>query len=242
MTGVTDIMEHEAATLCLRRDAILERVAAAAARSGRQAADITLLAVSKYQPAQAVAAMAACGQKHFGENYIQEAAEKMEELHEYKLNWHFTGHLQTNKARFAVGPFCLVHAVDSAKLAQALHKQATAQGMRQAVLLQVNLGDEPQKAGVAPKALPELVENVAGLSGIEVRGLMCLPPWLEDPEAVRPMFARLRELQQDMERRMGMALPELSMGMTHDFEQAVEEGATIIRIGTALFGPRPSKR
>ncbi|MGE4299532.1 MAG: YggS family pyridoxal phosphate-dependent enzyme [Desulfovibrionaceae bacterium] len=235
-------MEHETAALCARRDALLEQVAAAAKRSGRRAADITLLAVSKYQPAQAVAALAACGQTHFSENYIQEALEKMEELHEYELNWHFTGHLQSNKARFAVGRFSLVHTVDSFKLAQALHKRASAQGMRQAVLLQVNIGDETQKAGVAPEALPELAENVAGLSGIEVRGLMCLPPWLEDPEAVRPSFARLRRLQEDVERRMGMALPELSMGMSHDFEQAVEEGATIVRIGTALFGPRPASR
>lgn len=235
-------MEQDTAALCARREAILERVAAAAARSGRRAADITLLAVSKYQPAQAIAALAACGQTCFAENYIQEALEKVEELHEYKINWHFTGHLQTNKARFAVGPFRLVHTVDSFKLAQALHNRATAQGLRQDVLLQVNVGDESQKAGAAPEDLPELAENVAGLSGIAVRGLMCLPPWEEDPEAVRPHFARLRQLKEDVERRMGAVLPELSMGMTHDFEQAVEEGATIVRIGTALFGPRPEKR
>jgi len=216
-----------------------EEVAVAARESGRSEEAVMLLAISKMHPAQAILAAASTGQMDFGENYIQEALAKQEALADLGLRWHFTGRLQSNKAKFIPGRFALVHAVDSLKLAQALHKKvAAARAPVQDVLIEVNLARESQKAGVAEQDLPELAENLAALEAVRLRGLMVLPPFDLDPEARRPLFARLRQLRDGLEARLAMPLPVLSMGMTDDFRQAILEGATVVRVGTRIFGER----
>ena len=221
---------------------VRERMAAAARRSGRAADAVRLVAVSKFHPAVAVAAAAACGQRVFGENYVQEALAKQDQLRDSDLEWHSIGHVQSNKAGDVAGRFALIHALDSLKLAGALNRRMTQMRRAQDVLIQVNIGAEPQKAGVLPADLPGLAEAVAALPGLRLRGLMCLPPFFDDAEAARPFFVRLRELRDGLRSRLDLELPELSMGMSGDFEQAVEEGATLVRVGTTLFGPRPPAR
>lgn len=225
---------------CARRLAgVREAIAAACSRVGRDPAGVRLVAVSKRHPAEAVRAMAEAGQTVFGESYVQEALEKREHLDDLPLVWHFIGGLQSNKAKQVVGRFALIHSVDSAKLARVLHQKSKEAGLVQDILLQVNLGRESQKSGILEEDLPALVEESAELDHIRVVGLMTLPPFDEDPETARPYFARLRELRDGLEARLGRKLPHLSMGMTGDFVQAVEEGASLVRIGTKLFGPRP---
>ncbi|NMC48842.1 MAG: YggS family pyridoxal phosphate-dependent enzyme [Desulfovibrio sp.] len=217
---------------------VRERIERSCARVGRDPSGVTLVAVSKFQPAGAVSAMYACGQRLFGENYVQEALAKMEALAEPDIRWHFIGRLQKNKAKFVVGRFALVHTVDSLDLAQTLQKRAVAAHVVQPVLIQVNLDDEPQKAGVAEADAPALAEAVAGMDHLALEGLMVLPRALDDPEASRPAFAGLRALRDSLAVRLGRPLPVLSMGMSGDLEAAVEEGATHVRVGTDLFGPR----
>jgi pyridoxal phosphate enzyme (YggS family) len=207
-------------------------------RAGRAPDDITLVAVSKLHPASDVRALAEAGQVDFGENYVQEAVAKRDELADLGLNWHFIGGLQSNKARFVAGSFALVHSVDSAKLARALHKKAVGLGVVQDILMQVNIGGEAQKSGVAVDGLAALAEEIEGMAGVRLTGLMTLPPFFDDPERARPVFARLRQLRDGLEERLGRGLPHLSMGMTGDFVPAVEEGATMVRIGTRIFGAR----
>ncbi|BBD09406.1 YggS family pyridoxal phosphate-dependent enzyme [Desulfovibrio ferrophilus] len=212
----------------------------AAKASGRSPEDVTLVAISKLHPAQAVAEAALAGQRHFGENYIQEALAKQDELAHLDLSWHFTGKLQSNKAKFVPGRFDLLHTIDKLKLAQALHKKLSAAcAPRQDVLIEVNLALESQKAGVAEQDLPELAEELLRMGSMNLTGLMLLPPFDLDPEERRPLFARLRELRDGLEVRLGMKLPVLSMGMTDDFTQAVREGASLVRVGTRIFGTRP---
>ena len=222
---------------------VRQRIADAAARSGRTASDVTLVAVSKFHPAGAVREALACGQLDFGENYVQEALAKQESLAGVSPapHWHFIGHVQTNKAKDVAGRFELVHTVDDIRLAEGLNRRLPEAVPFQKVLLQVNLGHEPQKSGVEDEALPQLAEAVMQLPRIRLLGLMGMPPFFDDGEAARPYFAHLRELRDALETRLGCALPVLSMGMSGDFEQAIEEGATLIRVGTTLFGPRPVK-
>ncbi|MFO7717699.1 MAG: YggS family pyridoxal phosphate-dependent enzyme [Desulfohalobium sp.] len=220
---------------------INEAIAAAARGAGRDPAEVTLVAVSKYQPVAALQAVHAVGQADFGENYIQEALEKQDQIAALALRWHFIGHLQRNKAKFVPGRFDLVHTVDSLRLAQMLDKKAAEAGVRQDILLQVNLGGEAQKAGLDPEALWQALDGVAELPHLRLRGLMTMPPFFNDPKRVRPLFARLRELRDAAATRLALALPHLSMGMSGDFEVAIAEGATLVRIGTRLFGPRPQK-
>ncbi len=217
---------------------VRERIERSCARAGRDPSGVTLVAVSKFHPAEAVSAMYACGQRLFGENYVQEALAKMEALDAPDIQWHFIGRLQKNKAKFVVGRFALVHTLDSLDLAQTLQKRALAAGVVQPVLIQVNLDDEPQKAGVAEADAPALAEAVAGMDRLALEGLMILPRALDDPEASRPAFAGLRTLRDSLAARLGRPLPVLSMGMSGDLEAAVEEGATHVRVGTDLFGPR----
>ncbi|MGE4553063.1 MAG: YggS family pyridoxal phosphate-dependent enzyme [Desulfovibrionaceae bacterium] len=225
---------------CARRLAeVRDAMTAACARAGRDPAGVALVAVSKLHPAEAVRAMAQAGQTAFGESYVQEALDKQARLADLPLAWHFIGGLQSNKARQVVGRFTLVHSVGSAKLARVLHQKSKEAGVVQDILLQVNLGRELQKSGILEEDLPALAEETAGLDHIRVVGLMTLPPFDDDPETARPYFARLRELRDGLEGRLGRKLPHLSMGMTGDFVQAVEEGASLVRIGTKLFGPRP---
>ncbi len=220
---------------------VREDMADAARRAGRDPGDVALVAVSKTHPAADVAALFAAGQRVFGESYVQEAEAKRAELAQLPLEWHFVGGLQRNKAKFVAGEYALVHGLDSARLAEALARKALERGRVQDVLVQVNLGREEQKSGVLEEDLPGLAEAVMGLEGLRLTGLMLLPPFFDDPERARPFFARARELHQDLERRLGVSLPHLSMGMTGDFQAAVEEGATLVRVGTRIFGSRPRK-
>ncbi len=225
---------------------IHERIQMACLGCGRNPAEITLVAAAKTVAAARLQEFCSAGLSCIGENYVQEALPKMAQLQRESstrlppLEWHLIGALQSNKARDAVGHFTLIHSVDRTRLAQALNKEAQGQGVRQAVLLQVNIGAETGKAGCALNEIDELAEWCLGLPSLEVRGLMCLPPPGDDPQNARPYFGQLRELRdrlQSSTRTAGLG-GELSMGMSHDFEVAIEEGATLVRIGTALFGPR----
>ncbi|MEF2146514.1 MAG: YggS family pyridoxal phosphate-dependent enzyme [Desulfovibrionaceae bacterium] len=225
--------------LAARLEGVREDIASAARTAGRDPAGVRLLAVSKHHPAAAVRALHACGQTLFGENYVQEALAKQDELAGLGLDWHYIGGLQSNKAKYVAGRFSLMHSVDSLKLAQGLHKKAASLGIVQRILLQVNLCGEEQKSGIDEKNLDTLLESVLELKHLHIVGLMTMPWFCDEPERVRPVFARLRTLRDELENRFGVALPELSMGMTGDFVQAVQEGATLVRIGTRIFGPRP---
>ncbi len=214
-----------------------KRIDGACRACGRDPASVTLVAVSKKQPLEAVAALFAAGQRVFGESYIQEALPKMEAAPK-GAQWHFIGHLQRNKARLAVGRFNLIHTVDNLELARTLQKKNRELGLTQAVCLQVNVAGEVQKSGIDPDGLPALAEAVAAMPELTLAGLMVIPPVFDDPDGARPAFSRLRELRNGLETRLGMKLPVLSMGMSGDLEAAVMEGATHVRVGTDLFGPR----
>ena len=220
-----------------RLAAVLARIDAAARRAGRDPAGVRLLAVSKQQPVAAVAAAADAGQREFGENYVREGVAKAEALRDRGLTWHFIGQLQANKTREVAEHFQWVHTVDRERIATRLDAQRPHHAAPLDVLLQVRLGDEPGKGGVEPGDLPRLAEFVAGLPRLRLRGLMCIPPPVGDEAEPRRPFARLRGLFEDLVRR-GHSLDTLSMGMSGDLEAAVLEGATLVRIGTAVFGPR----
>jgi pyridoxal phosphate enzyme (YggS family) len=213
------------------------RIAAAARKVGRDPAQVKLVAVSKTVDLARITEARDAGQEIFGENYLQEARGKIEALGPGAA-WHFIGHLQTNKAKAAVGLFRLIHSVDRLHLAQALEKAAAGQQKVQEILLQVNLAGEASKSGAPPEAAPALLQEISRLPHLKVVGLMTMPPWFTDPEAVRPYFRALRELRERLLQLRICPLPELSMGMSGDFETAIEEGATLVRVGTAIFGQR----
>ncbi len=226
---------------------IEQRLTAACRRAGRSRDEVTLVGVSKTFPAAVVETGIEAGLRVLGENRVQEAAEKAVQLAPITARlgvvWHLIGHLQSNKARRAVEIFSMIHSVDSYRLAERLDSICGETGRRMAVLLEVNLGSEDSKSGVPPAEAIELCERIAGLPNLDLRGLMTVPPFLEDPEAVRPYFRRLRELRDEAQRHgvVGPGFTDLSMGMSHDFEVAIEEGATYVRIGTAIFGTRVVK-
>jgi pyridoxal phosphate enzyme (YggS family) len=252
--------------LTARFDAVCRRLDDALARSGRAKQSVRLVAVSKLHGADLVAELAAhwalertdAGPPVFGENYLQEAKEKMSEVAKrltatapgLSPHWHFVGHVQSKKAKDIAGNFELIHSVDSLKVAEALQKawrtrvaplpanRDQASAGAQGVLVQVNVGRERQKSGVDPDGLEELLRGILEMPELAVRGLMCLPPLAEIGERSRPYFILLRALKEKMERLFGRSFPELSMGMSDDFEAAVEEGATLVRIGTDIFGKR----
>jgi pyridoxal phosphate enzyme (YggS family) len=222
---------------------VRERIARAAARASRPAAEVTLVAVSKTVPAEAVREAVEAGVRDFGENRIQEAEAKIGatgDLVASGLRWHLVGHLQSNKARRAVGLFELIQSVDSLELARRLGRQGGERGRPVRALVQVDLAGEETKFGLSAEDLLPTLEAIRAEEGLRVEGLMVLPPLLEDPQAARPYFRRLRELRDRALQAGLLAAGELSMGMSHDFEVAVEEGATIVRVGTALFGERAS--
>jgi len=226
---------------------VLDGKAEAEKAAGRELGSVCLLAISKYQPASAIAELFHLGQRDFGENYMQEARAKQAELARLDIRWHATGPVQTNKAKEVAGNFSLLHTLGTEALARAILRRLPA-GAVQDTLIQVNIGEEPQKSGVAPAELPAFVETLleGGLeaengASLRLRGLMCLPPNCGEGELARPYFTRLRELRDGLEQRFGLELPELSMGMSGDYRQAIEEGATIIRVGTDIFGARPKK-
>ena len=229
-----------------RLAAVRERIARAAARAGRRPGDVTLVGVAKRHPADAVVLAVRAGLGCVGESYVQEAQQKLPEVAS-RLSaagvppprWHLVGRLQRNKARHAAALFDVVESLDSAGLGDELDRRAAAAGRRLEVLFQVNLSGETRKGGVAPEALPALLEASAGWRALAPVGLMTIPAASDDPERARPVFARLRELLARAPALPGGGrLRELSMGMSADFEIAVEEGATLVRVGTALFGPR----
>ena len=228
-------MEHSSITDRWRE--VLEQMARAARRAGRAPDSARLLAVSKLHGAQDILTLFEAGQRMFGENYVQEAQGKMAVLPQ-GISWHFIGHLQTNKVKSVVGRFSLIHGVDSLKLARSLHNHAEDLGVIQDVLVQVNLAEEKQKKGIFEADLRPLAEFLAASTHLRWQGLMLMPPFFDDPKRARPYFARLRELAGALRAEFGLPLPELSMGMTGDFEAAIEEGATLVRIGTRIFGER----
>ena len=220
---------------------VRERIARAAERSGRGERDVTLVAVAKTQSAETVRQAFASGLKDFGESRVQEAEEKiaaLEDLRAAGLRWHLVGHLQANKARRAAALFDRIHSFDDPKLAPRLEKAAAAERKMLSVLVQVDLAGEKTKFGLAENLLFPALEGLRGLKSVNVEGLMVIPPFEDDPEKARPYFRRLRELRDRAVAQNLLLGSALSMGMSHDFEVAVEEGATLVRVGTAIFGER----
>ena len=228
-------------SLAQRLGSVLERLKAALRSAGRNEDDATLVAVSKRHPAALISEARAAGQLAFGENYAQEMVAKIDELSGLQgLEFHYIGPLQTNKARLVTGNAALIHAVDRAKVLRVVSRLAVQRGVEQQLLFEVHLSHEDSKAGCLPEALPALVQTALELPGIRPRGLMTMPPFFADPEKSRPYFSALRALRDDLSARFELAdFDHLSMGMSHDFEVAVAEGATLVRVGAAIFGPRP---
>lgn len=230
-------LEHIAENL----GAVRMRMEAAARRAGRDPAELTLVAVSKTFGADYVRAAWAAGQRDFGENKVQEALQKIGATADIPVRWHLIGHLQSNKARKASAPFACIHSVDSVDLLQILDAAAASAGTAPEILVQVDLAGEATKFGARSDAARRVVDAALDCRALRLSGLMLLPPWSDDPEQARPWFRQLRALQSAWiaDGVPAAALQHLSMGMSHDFEAAIEEGATIVRVGTAIFGKRP---
>ena len=223
-------------TVAERLKVVRTSIEDAASRSGRPPSDVTLVAVSKTWPADVALEAISAGVTDLGENRAQEFKEKASLL-EGKARWHFIGHLQTNKVRQVVGACELIHSVDRLALAEAIDRRASARGLVQDVLIEVNVAGDPSKHGIEPARAIALAEEVDAMAGVKVRGLMTMPPYPDEPEESRPYYKELAALSKQLLVELPEAA-ELSMGMTRDFEVAVEEGATVVRIGTAIFGPR----
>ena len=212
----------------------------AAERAGREAAEVRLIAVSKTKTAEMIREAIDFGQLDFGENYAQELRDKHKEIEAPGLAWHFIGHLQRNKVKYVTGKVRCVHSVDNMSLAQEIDRRSEKDDVTTRILIEVNMGREDKKYGVLPEEAFSMVKAASGLDNIEVAGLMTMPPYFDDPESVRPLYGGLRDLRDKIrkESHERYHLPELSMGLSHDFEIAVEEGATMVRVGTAIFGAR----
>jgi len=221
---------------------IRQRIGAACRRAGRCPAEVRLIAVSKVKPAEQIDAAFASGQQLFGESYVQEFRDKSSAV-QSPVEWHFLGGLQSNKVKYLRGRVAMIHSVDRISLAEEISRQWQKIDQPINVLLQVNIGEEKQKSGCLPGNLETLVRTVAELPRIQICGLMCLPPHADDAEEVRPYFRRMRDLAGEIKQLQlpGVSMAELSMGMSGDFEVAVEEGATLVRVGTAIFGERIKK-
>ena len=223
---------------------IYGRIRKAASSCNREAGSIRLVAVTKTVPAERIREATAYGISIIGESYIKEARDKYDLLTGIPVSWHFIGHLQTNKAKYAVKMFDLIHSVDSVRLAEELDLQAKKINKVQNILIQINIGKEKTKSGIGEEDAPDLINELPRFKNILVKGLMVIPPYYDDPERVRPYFSALRNLRDsilssiDSRLLRNISLEELSMGMSGDFETAIEEGATLVRIGTALFGER----
>jgi len=219
---------------------VKERIAAAALRAGRRPESVKLVGVTKTVDLPRVELAVQAGLEILGENYVQEAREKIQHFRGL-VRWHFIGRLQSNKAKHAVQLFDLIHTVDSLRLAEELNRRAGAIGFVIPVLIQANLAAEATKGGVRVEGVRALIEQAAGLDHLRIRGLMTMPPYFDDPERARPYFRRLRGLSEEVAALglPGVEMTELSMGMSGDFEAAIEEGATLVRVGTAIFGERP---
>ena len=223
-----------------RLEQVRERIRKVCESCNRDADSVRLVAVSKTIPAGTVKEAIESGVRILGENYVQEAREKFDALIQYPVSWHFIGHLQSNKTKYAVRLFDLIHSVDSLKLARELDKQAKKVDKIQQILVQVNISEEDTKSGITADEAPRLISEISELENLSIRGLMTMPPYFYQPEKVKPFFAALRKLRDQVKERSltNVSMEELSMGMTGDFEVAIEEGATLVRIGTAIFGER----
>ncbi len=216
-----------------------DRIRKTALTCGRDPNSVHLVAVSKTVPTDRVKEAIDAGVAILGENYVQEARDKFNVLSMYPVSWHFIGHLQSNKAKYAVRLFDLIHSVDTLKLARELNKQAKKVNKVQNILIQVNISKEPSKSGADVENVASLIKDISILENLSVKGLMTMPPYFNNPEKVRPYFSALRNLRDQIRKALpGVVLDELSMGMTGDFEVAIAEGATLVRIGTAIFGER----
>ena len=220
---------------------VREQIAQAAAKAGRDAKDIDLVAISKTHPAEKVREAVEAGQNLFGESRVQEARAKIPELSS-SICWHFVGHLQKNKVRQALPLFEMIHAVDSLALAQDINRIAEEEGLYPRVLLEVNVAGEGSKFGFEADALRQQMEALLALPRLSIEGLMCIPPLAVESEDSRKFFVEVRELRDSLEKQFNMSLPQLSMGMTQDFLIGIEEGATLVRVGTAIFGERRARK
>lgn len=234
-------MPRAGASVSENVDRVRERIARAALRGDRRPEEVVLIAVSKTFPADAIREACEAGVKAFGENRVQEWETKQPQLTDLQASWHLVGHLQSNKARRAARLFDWIDSVDDIAIAAKLDEAAGETNEWLAVLIEVQLDPAESKTGVEQHKLPALAEGIAQLPHLQLRGLMAIPPFCEDPRDARPYFRRLRRLRDDLQTHLGRPLPELSMGMSHDFEIAIEEGATQVRVGTAIFGERASK-
>lgn len=216
-----------------------EKIKQACIRAGRNPEEVTLIAVSKTKPIEMIEEAIACGKKEFGENKAQEMKQKYEALPK-DIKWHFIGHLQTNKVKYVVGRACLIHSVDSFHLAEAIEAESAKKNVISHILIEVNVAQEESKFGLKLEETLDLIQNVAKLSHLQIDGLMTIAPFVENPEQNRPVFRKLRELSVDIARKNidNVSMSVLSMGMTNDYEVAVEEGATYVRVGTGIFGER----
>ncbi len=228
------------ADIAARLSEIRERIGLSADRAGRRAGDVRLVAVSKTYPLECVRAAVDAGQQDFGENRVQEALQKIGAAADLPVRWHLIGHLQSNKAKRAAGAFACIHSIDSVGLLRDLDRAAVLAGATPDALIQVDLAGEDTKFGAPEDQVRAIVDEAAACGAVRLAGLMILPPYFDDAEEVRPYFARLRQLRDRLcaDGVPAHSLRELSMGMSHDFEVAIEEGATIVRVGTAIFGPR----
>ena len=220
---------------------VREQMASAAANSGRSANDVELVAITKTHPAEKVREAVEAGQTLFGESRVQEARAKITELSS-NIRWHFVGHLQKNKVRQALPLFEMIHSVDSLALAQDINRIAEEEGLYPRILLEMNVAGEGSKFGFAPDDLREQMEMLLALPRLSIEGLMCIPPLAVESEDSRKFFVQVRELRDSLEKEFNMKLPQLSMGMTQDFPIGIQEGATLVRVGTAIFGERSKKQ
>jgi pyridoxal phosphate enzyme (YggS family) len=237
-------MDSTMATLSTIREnlqQVREKIEAAARRASRKPGEIQLIGVSKTHPAERIREAYGAGLRHFGENRVQEWEGKLGALRDLEATWHLIGHLQSNKASRAAKAFHSVDSVDDWSLAQRLDRAQAEKGTGEKlrVLLEVHMGGEDTKSGVSEADLPGVAERMVALPHLDLAGLMCIPPFRENPDQVRPFFETLRKLKEGLQSRLGKPLPTLSMGMSHDFEAAILEGSTEVRIGTAIFGTRP---
>lgn len=218
---------------------IEERICNACKRAGRDRNEVTLIAVSKTKPISMLQEVYACDIRHFGENKVQELTDKYPQMPD-DVNWHLIGHLQRNKVKYVVDKVAMIHSVDSLRLAEAIHKEALKKGVIVDILLEVNIAEEKSKFGFKAEELLDVIEQISQLNGLRVQGLMTIAPYVENPEENRSVFAQLRKLSVDIANKNidNISVNILSMGMTGDFEVAIEEGATMIRVGTAIFGER----
>ena len=217
---------------------VLQRIEKACGRCGRSPQDVHLIAVSKTHPEEEIRAVYDQGQRLFGENRVQEMCAKMPDLPQ-DISWHLIGHLQQNKVKYVVGSAAMIHSVDSVRLAEAISKEAVKKGVVVPVLAEINVAEEESKFGITAEEAEGFILTISRLPGLDVRGLMTVAPYVPDPEENRPVFRKLKQISVDINRKNNnIYLDELSMGMTNDFEVAIEEGATMIRVGTAIFGER----